>query len=102
MSQSVNANDIYKNPEINWTWTYAFPSYAYSGNNNGLSDSIIASLKLQFTDCWSSLYDVFFWAGILFGDIYGNRGVNTIVFYIWIYFVFKLPNFFNICLGTNI
>ena len=101
MSQKIKPSDIYNNPEKNWTWTYKFPSYAYSGFNS-LSDSIINSLKLSFTDCYSSLYDIFFWAGILFGDIYGNRGVNTIIFYIWIFFVFKIPNFLNICFGTNI
>ena len=90
-SDIIDATFIYESPEPLWTWSYSFPDTVYNADSNGLSEEIIDNLTKTYTSCGDAWWDLLYWMGIVYGDIYGNKGINTSVFYLWNFMAFKFP-----------
>mmetsp|Transcript_32937 Transcript_32937/g.50367 ORF Transcript_32937/g.50367 Transcript_32937/m.50367 type:complete len:99 (+) Transcript_32937:171-467(+) len=90
LSDEVDHSVIYSSPETSWTWSYDFPDYNYK-IYQGVTEEIIENLGETYTTCWAGLGDIGYWSGVVFGDLYGNRGINTSLYYLWNIIAFKLP-----------
>ena len=86
----VDFSVIYNDPEPSWPWTYEYPQYQLS-QYYGVTLEIIENLSQEYASCDEAWQDLLYWFGVAYGDLYGNRGVNTSLFYIWNILAFKLP-----------
>ena len=92
----IDFDVIYTSPEWQWDWSYEFPDTVYS-DNIGFTQEIIDNLSTEYTVCSDAWWDLMFWMGIVYGDIYGNRGINTSFYYLWNFIAFKLPIWLTLC-----
>ena len=56
---------------------------------------------MGYGSCSDAFSDIFTWVVVLYGDWYGNKGGNTIGYYLWNLIVNKIPAWVAICAGLN-
>ena len=67
-----------------------------------VTDYVTEQLTKEFTTCAEAFNDVVRWCILLYGDWYGNRGGNTLVYYFNYLLMTKVPNWVALCyLTTN-
>ena len=99
-SDIIDPDDIYVSPELEWTWSYT-PNEASYLENKSMTPELIANLNKDYTLCTDAWFDLFFWIGLIYGDIFGNRGIHTTVYYLWNFIFFKVPQWATLCGHTT-
>ena len=99
--ETIDSNTIYDSPELKWTWTYSNPEL---GENVGLTaeNDITTQLKVEYQTCDEAYIDMLKWAMVIYGDLFGNRGIYTSLFYLWSLLFYKAPQWLKLCGKTLI
>lgn len=66
------------------------------------SEALKARLLVRFTTCKEAWWDMLYWSALLYGDIYGNNGANTLAYYFWQYLWVRAPQWVSLCVQTNL
>ena len=56
------------------------------------------ALNLQYETCSEAFNDMLRWMVVLYGDWYGNKGGNTIMYYLNVVLTTKVPQWVSLCL----
>ena len=66
-----------------------------------VSDYVETALNIEYTSCSQAFNDVLRWSIILYGDWYGNRGGNSLMYYMNYLIVTKIPKWVSLCVLTT-
>ena len=58
---------------------------------------MVETLGLEYRTCEDAYQDLLHWMAIVYGDLYGNKGINTSMYYMWSFIFFKLPQWITLC-----
>ena len=86
----VNPEEVYTSPELEWQWTYTRDKRTYM-ESKSMSPELIANLNKEYSNCADAWFDLFFWISLIYGDLFGNRGIHTTVYFLWNFLFFKVP-----------
>ena len=64
-------------------------------------DQVIRLLSDDYINCSDAFGDIFTWCVVLYGDWFGNKGGNTIGYYIYALIMLKIPNWVILCLNPD-
>lgn len=66
-----------------------------------VSDYVESQLNLEYTSCSMAFNDVLRWSIIMYGDWYGNRGGNSLMYYANYLLTTKIPQWVSLCILTT-
>ena len=92
----IDPSTIYTNPELKWTWSYSFPKYS-DDPSQVVTEEIAEKMSTPYTHCWDAYGDMLYWGALVYGDLYGNRGIHTSLYYLWNIIMNKLPQWVSLC-----
>ena len=92
----IDIDYIYSDPELEWPWHYTNPDTAFSETEAGVNMSIINGLSRVQDNFWIASFGFIFWGGLVFGDLYGNRGVNLNGYYLWSALLYVMPQWWEL------
>jgi len=62
-----------------------------------VSDYVELQLNIEYDNCLAAWNDVSRWCIVIYGDWYGNRGGNTLVYYLNRLLFDKIPRWISLC-----
>jgi hypothetical protein len=66
-----------------------------------VSEYVESQLNLEYSSCSMAFNDVLRWCIVLFGDWYGNRGGNSLMYYMNYLLTTKIPKWVSLCIETT-